>query len=72
MDGNSELVAYSAAGRRRMLLRRGRLLDGITPAWNVVGIVVPAIAAIGARSVALAGLPGLLASCDAAKAREAP
>ena len=38
-----------------MLLRRGRLFEGITLAWNVVGIVVLAIAAIGARSVALAG-----------------
>jgi divalent metal cation (Fe/Co/Zn/Cd) transporter len=55
MDGNSELVAVSAAGRRPMLLRRGRLLEGITLGWNVVGIVVLAIAAIGARSVALAG-----------------
>jgi hypothetical protein len=104
MDGNSELVAYSAAGRRRMLLRRGRLLEGTTLGWNVVGIVVLVIAAIGARLVALAGLalhaatglwwadplaalvivfyalteareiflPGLLASRDAANAREAP
>jgi divalent metal cation (Fe/Co/Zn/Cd) transporter len=55
MDGNSELVAVSAAGGRRVLLRRGRLLEGITLGWNVVGIVVLAIAAIGARSVALAG-----------------
>jgi divalent metal cation (Fe/Co/Zn/Cd) transporter len=38
-----------------VLLRRGRLLEGITLGWNVVGIVVLAIAAIGARSVALAG-----------------
>ena len=37
------------------LLRRGRMLEVITLAWNVAGIVVLAIAAIGARSVALAG-----------------
>ena len=55
MHGNSEFVAVSAPGRRPMLLRRGRLLEGITLGWNVVGIVVLAIAAIGARSVALAG-----------------
>ncbi|HTZ29397.1 MAG TPA: cation transporter [Streptosporangiaceae bacterium] len=53
MDRISEPSA--AAGRHRVLLRRGRLLEGITLAWNVVGIVVLAIAAIGARSVALAG-----------------
>ncbi len=37
------------------LLRRGRILEAITLGWNVVGIVVLAIAAIAARSVALAG-----------------
>ena len=37
------------------LLRRGRVLEVITLGWNVAGIVVLAIAAIGARSVALAG-----------------
>ena len=37
------------------LLRRGRILEVITLGWNVAGIVVLAIAAIGARSVALAG-----------------
>ena len=38
-----------------MLLRRGRILEGITLGWNVVGIVVLAMAAVTARSVALAG-----------------
>jgi len=38
-----------------VLLRRGRILEGITLGWNVAGIVVLAIAAIAARSVALAG-----------------
>ena len=33
----------------------GFLLEGITLGWNVIGIVVLAIAAIAARSVALAG-----------------
>jgi len=37
------------------LLRRGFILEGITLGWNVIGIVVLAIAAITARSVALAG-----------------
>jgi divalent metal cation (Fe/Co/Zn/Cd) transporter len=38
-----------------LLLRRGRLLEAITLGWNVVGVVVLALAAIRARSVALAG-----------------
>jgi divalent metal cation (Fe/Co/Zn/Cd) transporter len=38
-----------------VLLRRGRILEGITLGWNVLGIVILAIAAIRARSVALAG-----------------
>src|SRR5208283_4627982 len=44
-------------GRRRpqQLLARGRLLELVTLGWNVVGIVVLAIAAVSARSVALAG-----------------
>jgi divalent metal cation (Fe/Co/Zn/Cd) transporter len=37
------------------LLRRGRALEAATLGWNVAGIVVLAIAAIHARSVALAG-----------------
>lgn len=40
---------------RTRLLRRGFRLEYATLAWNVVGIVVLAVAAIGARSVALAG-----------------
>ncbi len=43
------------SGQPALLLRRGRILEGITLGWNVVGIVVLAIAAIAARSVALAG-----------------
>ncbi|MCU1430675.1 MAG: cation transporter [Actinomycetia bacterium] len=37
------------------LRRRGVALEGITLGWNVIGIVVLAVAAIAARSVALAG-----------------
>ena len=40
---------------RRVLLRRGFALEYLTLAWNVAGIVVLAIAAVAARSVALAG-----------------
>lgn len=40
---------------RSTLLRRGFALEYATLAWNVVGIGVLAVAAIGARSVALAG-----------------
>lgn len=40
---------------KRRLLRRGFFLEYITLGWNVVGIIVLAITAIGARSVALAG-----------------
>ena len=41
--------------RSGRLLRRGRILEGLTLGWNVVGVVVLAIAAVAARSVALAG-----------------
>ena len=47
--------ASTAASRPEVLLRRGRLLEGITLGWNVAGIVVLALAAVTARSVALAG-----------------
>ena len=40
---------------RQALLRRGFALEYVTLAWNVIGIVVLAVAAISARSVALAG-----------------
>jgi divalent metal cation (Fe/Co/Zn/Cd) transporter len=42
-------------GRKGALLRRGRVLEGITLGWNVAGIVVLTVAAVTARSVALAG-----------------
>jgi Cation efflux family len=50
MTCRSDVLTASGA-----LLRRGRTLEVITLGWNVAGIVVLAIAAIGARSVALAG-----------------
>jgi divalent metal cation (Fe/Co/Zn/Cd) transporter len=40
---------------RQALLRRGFLLEYATLGWNVIGIVVLAVAAVSARSVALAG-----------------
>lgn len=40
---------------RTALLRRGFALEYTTLGWNVIGIVVLAIAALDARSVALAG-----------------
>lgn len=45
-------LSEPARGRLR---RRGFLLEGATLGWNAVGVVVLAIAAIAARSVALAG-----------------
>ncbi|BCJ33477.1 hypothetical protein Athai_09800 [Actinocatenispora thailandica] len=40
---------------RHRLLRRGFVLEYVTLGWNVLGIVILAVAAIRARSVALAG-----------------
>jgi divalent metal cation (Fe/Co/Zn/Cd) transporter len=40
---------------RASLLRRGFVLEYTTLVWNVIGIVVLAVAAVSARSVALAG-----------------
>ena len=45
----------ATTARNAVLLRRGRLLEAATLAWNLVGIVVLAIAALRARSVALVG-----------------
>ena len=44
-----------AQAEQRWLLRRGRLLETATLGWNAVGVFVLAVAAIEARSVALAG-----------------
>jgi divalent metal cation (Fe/Co/Zn/Cd) transporter len=40
---------------RAVLVRRGFVLEYVTLGWNVVGVVVLAVAAISARSVALGG-----------------
>jgi divalent metal cation (Fe/Co/Zn/Cd) transporter len=40
---------------RRSLLRRGFALEYSTLGWNVIGIIVLALAAVAAKSVALAG-----------------
>ena len=41
--------------RRPVLVRRGFILEYLTLGWNVTGIVILTIAAITARSAALAG-----------------
>ena len=48
-------MTLADAPARQALLRRGFALEYATLAWNVIGIVVLAIAAVAARSVALAG-----------------
>jgi divalent metal cation (Fe/Co/Zn/Cd) transporter len=48
-------MATTADPARQALLRRGLALEYITLSWNVAGIVVLALAAVAARSVALAG-----------------
>jgi divalent metal cation (Fe/Co/Zn/Cd) transporter len=48
-------VAVSDNAPRRALLRLGFALEYVTLGWNVAGIAVLAIAALSARSVALAG-----------------
>ena len=55
-------VAPADTAARSALLRRGFALEYVTLAWNLAGIVVLAIAAISARSVALArfGLDSLI------------
>jgi len=40
---------------RRALIRRGFALEWATLGWNAAGIIILAIAAVTARSVALAG-----------------
>jgi divalent metal cation (Fe/Co/Zn/Cd) transporter len=50
-----ERVAATGLREHDRLLRRGFALEYATLAWNVAGIAVLAVAAISARSVALAG-----------------
>jgi divalent metal cation (Fe/Co/Zn/Cd) transporter len=54
--GAGRLVAMAITDpARKSLLRMGFALEYATLAWNVAGIVILAIAAVSARSVALAG-----------------
>jgi divalent metal cation (Fe/Co/Zn/Cd) transporter len=45
----------TGAENSAVLLRRGRQLEIVTLSWNVVGVIVLAVAAFTARSVALTG-----------------
>ena len=49
------LLSTTGGNVQAVLLQRGRALEWATLAWNLVGIVVLAVAAVSARSVALAG-----------------
>ena len=52
----TSLPATTSSRQRRLrLLHYGYALEAITLGWNIVGVVVLAIAAIAARSVALGG-----------------
>ena len=51
----TERVTPADTAARSVLLRRGFALEYATLSWNVAGLVVLAIAALSARSVALAG-----------------
>jgi divalent metal cation (Fe/Co/Zn/Cd) transporter len=53
--GQTGWVAAAESGTRVALLRRGFALEYVTLAWNVAGIAALTIAALAARSVALAG-----------------
>src|ERR1700722_7559425 len=48
-------VTFADDPARARLLRRGLVLEYLTLGWNVAGIVVLALAAVAARSGALAG-----------------
>jgi hypothetical protein len=49
------MSTQAGADTSRTLLRRGLMLEYATLGWNVVGVVVLAVAAVAAGSVALAG-----------------
>ena len=53
--GQSGVTSSSPAALDVALLRRGRLLEWFTLGWNVVGVLVLAMLAVTASSVALAG-----------------
>src|ERR1700684_1643299 len=48
-------MAIAPDATQAALLRRGFVLEYVTLAWNAVGVVILAVAAVSARSVALAG-----------------
>jgi divalent metal cation (Fe/Co/Zn/Cd) transporter len=48
-------VTVTEERARRQLTRRGFTLEWITLGWNVAGVIILALAAVAARSVALAG-----------------
>ena len=48
-------MTAAADPARKALLRRGFALEYVTLAWNVAGLAVLTVAAVAARSVALAG-----------------
>jgi hypothetical protein len=49
------MTSAASMAREALLLRRGFALEYVTLCWNIAGIVVLAIAAVAARSVAPAG-----------------
>jgi hypothetical protein len=51
----SMTVGSLTTENRVLLLLRGLMLEYLTLGWNVVGVVVLVLAAVSARSVALAG-----------------
>jgi divalent metal cation (Fe/Co/Zn/Cd) transporter len=53
--GILQSVTTHGSTNRSALLKRGFLLEYVTLSWNVAGIAVLTVAAIAARSVALAG-----------------
>jgi divalent metal cation (Fe/Co/Zn/Cd) transporter len=55
LDWQTSSVTVPAEDTRRALVRRGFALEWATLGWNVTGIVVLTVAAVTARSVALAG-----------------
>jgi divalent metal cation (Fe/Co/Zn/Cd) transporter len=49
------MMAASSPESSLVLLRRGRILEWVTLAWNIVGVAALAVLAITASSIALAG-----------------
>lgn len=49
------MTSLGAVDRSRILRRRGLVLEWVTLAWNVVGVIVLAVLAVSASSTALAG-----------------